>query len=157
MGKKTWLFFPAETYISEMGAVPASPILLPRQSPKNPYTMYVYTSQPGDVLFFPESWAHVVLTHAGPNVMVNYRNFHLKNILRQPFTWATATFNMLMFSEQVHKGGTAAGGGLQNQAVPEKKLNFDTYEELNKMCIGGVTDFDKQMLSLLREEYEKLA
>lgn len=138
-----------------MGAVPAAPILLPRHAPTAPFKLYVYTSQPGDVLFFPESWAHVVLTYAGPNVMVNYRNFHVKNILRQPFTWLTATFNMIAFPQQVHSGGKPAGGELQNQAVPEKKLNFDTYTRLNEMCEGGLTKFDEQMLKVLREEQRK--
>ena len=155
VGKKTWLFFPADTYITHMGAVPAAPILLPRQSPKVPFDLYVYTSQPGDVLFFPESWAHVVLTYEGPNVMVNYRDFNVLNVLRQPFTWLTASLNMAIFPEQVHSGGVVAGGERQNAAVPEKKLNFDTYTRLNEMCSGGLTEFDSQMMKVLREEQAK--
>ena len=28
----------------------------PTQSPSEPYEIYLYTSQPGDVLFFDENW-----------------------------------------------------------------------------------------------------
>lgn len=74
-GSKTWIFFSNEDYLAKdgFGAIPAAPIALPRRVPTRPVNMYVYHSRPGDILFFPECWAHIVWTHAGPNFMLNYR------------------------------------------------------------------------------------
>ncbi len=68
-GKKTWLFFTPKLFDKD-GA--ASSSLYLTKAPNELYDIYVYTSQPGDVLFFAESWGHIVYTHAGPNVMVNF-------------------------------------------------------------------------------------
>jgi len=72
LGSKTWLFIPPEDFLSDEGfrSVPAVPFLKPQRAPKNNYKMYVYHSRPGDLLFFPESWGHIVYTHPGPNMMV---------------------------------------------------------------------------------------
>src|SRR5690606_25460845 len=123
VGSKTWLFLDPSTYIGKMDATPAAPILLPKHSPREPYRVYVYQSQPGDVLFFTESWAHIVDTQAGPNVMINYRNFHIGNILRQPLTWLHATFNMATFTKLKHKAEKIVDSKLQDQSVPEKEIN----------------------------------
>ncbi len=56
---------------SLMGAQPAAPILLPKHGPSAPFDVFVYNALPGDVLFFPESHAHIVETWAGPNLMVS--------------------------------------------------------------------------------------
>lgn len=155
MGHKTWLFFSADTYLNGMNANPSAPILLLRSSPKQPFEVYVYTSQPGDVLFFTESWAHTVYTHDGPNVMVNYRRFHIMNIIRQPLTWIASTINNFR-SPIAHSAGRVAGNNLQQQSVPEKEINVRAYQEMDKLCAGGeVTEFDKDMLDLMISDYER--
>lgn len=150
VGSKTWLFFAPSTYIDQMGATPAAPILLPRHSPTGSFTVYAYRSRPGDVLFFTESWAHIVDTHAGPNVMVNYRHFHISNILRQPLTWIHAALNMKLFPKLTHEAGKVGGGEIQDQSVPEKLLNYQTYMKINGACAGDTAEFDKQMLELIK-------
>jgi len=161
IGRKTWLFFNQRTYLGASGfaAVPASPIVLPRRAPHPdvPYELFVYTSQPGDVLFFPESTPHIVFTYAGPNVMINYRNFHLRNIFQQPITWLTATYNMVFHSELVHTAGRVAGSDLQQVSVPEKEMNRERYRQLDQLCEGedGLTGFDKQMWDVLQAEASK--
>lgn len=154
VGRKTWLFFSSSTYLDSMNAFPAAPIMLPRQSPVKPFEVFVYTSQPGDVLFFTESWAHTVYTHDGPNVMINYRRFHIMNILRQPLTWIASTINNFR-SPVIHSAGRVAGNDLQQQAVPEKAINYRSYEEIDKLCDGGVSEFDHDMLQLMKSEYGK--
>ena len=156
VGRKTWLFFPSETYLNQMNAYPAAPIMLPRRSPTKPFEVYVYTSQPGDVMFFTESWAHTVLTHDGPNVMINYRRFNFMNIVRQPLTWIASSINNFR-SPVVHSAGRVAGNDLQQQSVPEKTINVRSYEEMDKLCEGGTTDFDKDMLNLMKKDYERVA
>ncbi len=138
-----------------MGAQPAAPILLPRHGPQSPFDVFVYTAEPGDILFFPESHAHIVQTWDGPNLMVyciiilliklyfaiykvNYRKLHLSNILHQPLIWATSMLNMKLFPQQVyffysfflmsyiykvHNAGKVGGKALQDESVPEKKIN----------------------------------
>ena len=137
-----------------MAASPAAPILLPRQGPSKPYEVYVYTAIPGDVLFFPESWAHMVLTHEGPNVMINYRKFHIMNILRQPLTWLAATVNNFR-SPLVHDAGRVPGSDLQQQSVPEKEINDVYYKQIDLICEGGITGFDTDMVNLMKSEYAK--
>ena len=89
---------PPEDYTAEDGfsAVPAASTLRPQRAPKRQFAAYEYTSEPGDVLFFRESWGHVVYTHKGPNIMINYRNIIPNNFLRQPITFLTALINALV-------------------------------------------------------------
>lgn len=156
VGSKTWLFFSSDTYLNLMDASPSAPILLPRRAPRSPYAVYVYNSQPGDVLFFTESWAHIVYTHDGPNVMVNYRRFNIMNIIRQPLTWLASSINNFR-SPLIHSAGRVAGNDLQQQSVPEKEINFKAYMEMDKLCSDGeLTEFDKDMMNILEEEYAKL-
>ena len=75
VGKKTWLFLPSDTYLRLMRSTFAGSALLPKQAPplgSHP-EVYVITTQPGDVMFFPESWGHAVYTYEGPNLLMNYR------------------------------------------------------------------------------------
>ncbi len=75
VGKKTWLFLPSDTYLRHMKSTFAGSALLPKRAPppgSHP-EVYVITTQPGDVLFFPESWGHAVYTYEGPNLLMNYR------------------------------------------------------------------------------------
>lgn len=64
VGRKTWMFFPPHVYIGLMGALPAQ-AAFPRHAPKEPFQIYIYESQPGDVIFFPENYGHIVYTHPG--------------------------------------------------------------------------------------------
>ncbi len=155
-GKKTWLFFDSKTYLDKMGAIPSAPILLPRKAPAGPYKLYVYNSLPGDILFFPESYAHIVYTYEGPNVMVNYRKMHVMNFLRQPLTWIAAAINTFR-SPLAHDAGRVAGSDLQQQSVPEKEINELAYNIMDGMCDGDetLTAFDKEMVSIFKEEYKK--
>lgn len=156
VGRKTWLFFPSETYLGAMHAFPAAPIMLPRRAPNKPFEVYVYTSEPGDVLFFTESWAHTVLTHDGPNVMINYRKFNIMNIIRQPLTWIASSINNYR-SPLVHSAGRVAGNDLQQQSVPEKTINVRSYEEIDKLCDSGTMEFDQDMLNLMKDAYAKVS
>ena len=70
--------------------------------------LYVYTSEPGDVLFFPESWGHAVYTYEGPSVMVNYRKMVVGNFLRQPVTWLEALIGNVFFKKLTNQGKAAA-------------------------------------------------
>jgi len=154
IGRKTWLFWDHDVYLNDMRAIPAAPILIPRQAPGRPYPLYVYTSEPGDILFFPESYAHVVLTHSGPNVLVNYRKFFPMNLFRQPLTWIAGRMNGWL-SPVIHSAGPVAGNSMQQQYVPEKKINQVAYVNMDKLCEGGLTQFDIDMLEVLKKEAAK--
>jgi hypothetical protein len=154
-GRKTWVFFRSDTFLNQLAAFPAAPILLPKRVPKDePIDTYVYTSQPGDLLFFPESHAHTVFTHDGPGVMVTYRKFFPVNFLRQPFTWLAAAWNNYR-SPVVHGAGRVQGNDLQQQSVPEKAINKVVYDNIDKLCEGGQTEFDHDIVQILKDEYNK--
>ncbi len=140
-----------------MAAFPAAPILLPRKVLKDEsLDLYLYTSQPGDLLFFPESYAHAVYTHDGPSVMVTYRKLFPMNILRQPFTWLAASLNNYRSPLMSSVGRVPGGNDLQQQSVPEKAINDLAYNNMDQMCMdGGVTDFDADMLKIFKDEYKK--
>ena len=115
-----------------MNANPSAPILLPRRSPTKPFEVYVY------------------------NVMVNYRRFHIMNIIRQPMTWLASTINNFR-SPVVHSAGRVAGNDLQQQSVPEKAINVRAYQEMDKLCEGGsITEFDNDMLTLMKNAYAQV-
>ena len=58
VGKKTWIFFTPDVYRNSdmLNAYQTDAVPLVTQSPKGNYEVFVYTSQPGDVLFFTENW-----------------------------------------------------------------------------------------------------
>jgi hypothetical protein len=153
-GHKTWVFFDSDTFLNKLAAFPAAPILLPRKVSNVPLDVYLYTSEPGDLLFFPESYAHTVFTHDGPGVMVTYRKLFPMNILRQPFTWLAASWNNYR-SPLVHGAGRVAGNDLQQQSVPEKAINKLVYDNLDKLCEGGTSEFDADILQIMKDEYKK--
>lgn len=131
-----------------MGATPASPILLPHRGPTKKAKIWLYISRPGDVLFFPESYAHIVYTHKGPNVLINYRHLGPINFFRQPFTFLTAAFNMRFFGESL----VPAKSNIQEVSVPEKVFNRDVYQKLDNVCVkGGITPFDQQLIDILEK------
>src|SRR3546814_5996246 len=48
---------------------------------------------PGDVFFFPATYAHAVYTHAGPNLMMNFRKVTPECIYGQPVNFAQGLFS----------------------------------------------------------------
>jgi hypothetical protein len=160
IGRKTWIFYKPETFLGQMGALPAAPILLPRRSPANGHEMFVYDSEPGDILFFPESHAHTVYTYAGPNIMVNYRNFHIGNVMRQPILWLTAVYHMMfhgamMENAAIGQVGSHTAKGTRKETVPEKQLNYEWFQKLDAMCDEGMTPYDQQVVAILKENAKK--
>ena len=144
-------------YLSEDGfrAVPTASVLVPQKAPNPniPQDMYIYTSQPGDVLFFQESWGHIVYTHPGPSLMINYRNMVPLNFLRQPITYFTAMFNHITF-------GKAVDDNKHTNTWPVTDLTF--VDECMKKLKGAVcpngdlTTFDKEMIKLLHSKVDHI-
>ena len=162
-GKKTWLFLPSHVYRDQMNAhFGASSVFMTRAPPASyPAEVYVYTSQPGDVLFFPECWGHSVYTYKGPNFMVNYRWMWAGNIFHQPLTWVSAIFFNTLFKYSMTNKNAAAADIIKKKAfaaVPTKQLNVKIVNMFSEMCeeAGGLTDFDRQMTSLFTEEVARV-
>jgi len=160
-GSKTWLFLPPPTYVSMMKSTFAGSALFPKRSPnlEDKPEVYIYTSQPGDVLFFPESWGHTVYTYPGANVMFNFRQMYSGNFLHQPVIWVSAVIEHLI--------GVKGNDWTQKdedirkiqKIVPQKGENVRVQEMYKSMCgeeQKHKTDFDKQMLDLIRKEVERV-
>jgi hypothetical protein len=98
VGTKWWYFWSPQTTRDHemMNGFPGTGLILPTQAPNKPYKVHMYHSQPGDVLFFSENWAHAVYTEAGPNVMMNFRHLEFGNFYRQPFDWLHSMSNILI-------------------------------------------------------------
>merc|ERR1712046_548724 len=86
-GRKTWLFIKPEDMWSVFQSADACGSAYAQAVHPTPFTIYKYTSQPGDVLFFPASWAHIVYSHPGPQLMVNLRKFTPHSFKSQPIEW----------------------------------------------------------------------
>ena len=150
VGKKTWLFFPPEVFRgSEMiNAMSGVGTIFPTQSPKKPYDVYRYNSQPGDILFFGENWAHAVYTHAGPNIMMNFRLLTLGNFLRQPVQWLhTLLLTRLYKVPQQKELG-------RKHLTPYNKIYLEYFRKVSKVCDveKGAAEWDKQMVQLIKGE-----
>lgn len=160
VGKKTWLFFPPSTYINGMKATSGGGALFPKRAPPpetNP-ELLVYTSKPGDVLFFPESWGHTVHTYPGPNLLMNFRKFYYGNILRQPLIWLSSIIEIKLEGKANMNKDNEAGKAVKNQeisAVPHRKNNVRIGDMHNDLCEKGRTGFDAQLLSILDEEVDR--
>jgi hypothetical protein len=151
-GSKTWFFIDRETWVNSWGAEPAAGIGMPTHTPREKTKLYVYTSQPGDILFFPASYAHAVITHAGRNVMVNFRKKdYFESIMsyQNPIYPLTALVNLL--ADNVW--GTLSTGKNYNW-LPEKKLNKIAGLKTASVCSptessSSGLDLDKQLLEIL--------
>lgn len=161
-GHKTWLFLPSYVYRDMMDAhFGASSIFLTRAPPKNSKPeVFIYTSQPGDVLFFPEAWGHAVHTYAGPNFMINYRKMWLGNILHQPLTWVSAIFFNTFFKYSVTNKNPVAADIIKKKAfsaVPTKELNVKIVDLFTNLCKenNGRVGFDNQMVELIENEVKR--
>jgi len=73
VGKKSWIFFSPDVYrnANMLNAYQTDSTSLVTQSPKDNYDVYVYTSQPGDVLFFAENWVITIF------VVGNYKFLYI--------------------------------------------------------------------------------
>lgn len=149
---------PPSVYLGEDGfrATPMASVLVPQKAPSKDIKqdMYIYTSKPGDVLFFQESWGHLVYTHAGPSLMINYRNMIPMNFLRQPITYFTAIFNHIVF-------GTIVDNNKQTNTWPVQELKFveDSIKNMRAaICPDGqnLTEFDKSMIKTLHAKVDSL-
>lgn len=102
VGTKSWFFIAAEDFQATDGfsSYPAPISDFPGRAPQRDVMNYrIYDSQPGDVMFFPPGWAHSVITHKGPNIMINFRKFHLKHFLYRPMYALHGMFNGLFFKK----------------------------------------------------------
>lgn len=144
-------------YLKEDGfrATPMASVLVPQKAPNTEIKqdMYIYTSRPGDVLFFQESWGHLVYTHVGPSLMINYRNMVVKNFLRQPITYFTAMFNHLVL------GAGLVDNNKETNTWPKQELPF-VERSINKLNAavcpdGNLTVFDESMIATLRAAIER--
>jgi hypothetical protein len=167
VGKKDWLFFDPYDFYKNDGfrGTPMNVVTIPSGAPRaDKMEYYLYTSQPGDILFLPANFAHVVATHAGPNIMANLRKFSLKRII--PFGFHTenlihSLFNMFMFpqvdqtaveyegintdgNEAIHKGAFG---------VPEKVFNKKTFTQMDALCNDwDPTNIDIKLLELINQD-----
>jgi hypothetical protein len=133
-------------------------VLVPQKAPDaGPEDMevYVYTSQPGDVLFFQESWGHLVYTHKGPSLMINYRNMIPKNVLRQPVTFFHALLNHLFL-------GIASNNNKVTNTWPDKSISFA--QQCTQKLYAAVcpppgsqpeTSFDRELIKFLHSRVDK--
>lgn len=143
-GSKTWIFFPSDDYTSESGfrATPNAMFAVPTAAPRRQVTAFTYNSRPGDLLFFRESWPHIVLTHAGPNILINYRQFCWGNIFRQPFMFFHTMFNRAVHMDRtIHESNRVKPSPVQEKYMAKQ----------NKvLCADGdITQVDKDMIDLI--------
>jgi hypothetical protein len=137
VGSKSWLFYPPQVYLDKMGSKPAKLSHFPTHSPDSAYDLYVYTSQPGDVLFFTNNWAHSVYSHEGPNYMINYRKLpEVSNVVSHPLAY----LHML--------GYFLLAPGLETSADINAKAKLLT----SLACEGRLSNWDQQMVDLLHAE-----
>lgn len=151
VGSKTWLFAAPEVTLnpdyfwSSIGAGVVTPI----QSPRRPYELYVYKSQPGDLLFFSEAWAHTVNTHSGPNVMINFRSLEFRNILRAPILWLHGLINSRLYPNQRPNTADSKERDFKN-ALYDYMQNAVSVTCGSKERDGGNSVWDEEMARLLR-------
>lgn len=141
LGTKTWLFFDPEEFLAEDGfrAAPTAVVTFPTQAPKKDVVKYyLYESQPGDVMTFPNNFAHVVITDSGPNIMVNLRRVGWQNFWQTPSIILHSLFNMVFYNEvlesaEVHFGNEKTlnvGTAKEFKALPEKEYVMWTAKEV---------------------------
>jgi hypothetical protein len=147
VGSKSWLFVPSEDFLSSdgMSAGMTPGFLVPRKAPDRQIAVYPYTSQPGDLLFFRESWGHAVYTHEGPNFMMNYRNVRAPNIFRQPIVWFNAIRNVLWYRF----------GNFNGQ--PAGSIAAKVVERMGDNLCGPnkISTFDSDLLNVLMDSIKK--
>eukprot|EP00415_Alexandrium_ostenfeldii_P001205 UN1205 len=154
-GSKSWLFMDPRDFMGTFGAQP-SLFMLPQRATSRPFRLYRYKSRPGDVLLFPANWGHTVKTHAGPQLMMNYRIVSLGSALGQPWNFAKAMFNLIFLNWKMEASSPAMEEAFQN--ARDQDGGVPTYiqsmsqSKLADICssLGRPPIADEQLLELLR-------
>lgn len=122
-GTKTWLFVLPKDFkgMHGFGALPAASTTITTKAPEGNMDFYVYNSEPGDVLFFPANTAHVVITHPGPNIMLNFRRLTWKSFAAQPFFFVHGMLNVLFFNKLGLGGGQFVNPEIEAKSINKKK------------------------------------
>ena len=154
VGSKTWIFFSPQVYVDQMNSLPGSSATNPTQSPKEKYDVYIYKSQPGDVLFFSENWGHGVWTSPGPNFMLTFRHLQIGNVLRRPILWFHSFMNMFWYDDRnIHlehinkkKSWVELFYGKKYTIQPEYR------KKISSLCshTEGNSEWDEEMLKILK-------
>lgn len=141
VGSKTWLFIPREIYLSNSGfsATPTVTFAVPRRAPRGAFGIYEYTSIPGDLLFFQESYAHIVFTHAGPNILVNYRMPNIGNFFRQPMMFLHGLLERALYIDKAE----------HNKVKPSPLLLEYMTMQNNILCKDSISKLDQDLLNLI--------
>lgn len=164
MGKKTWVFLPADTYVEMMQGTAASSALFVKRSPPvdTKPEAWVVTTIPGDVLFFPNCWGHSVYTYSGPNLLLNFRKIVPMNFLRQPVIWISTVMEYFLTSSHnldVANTNQAVDEEVKklSKFVPTKKENIRVNELYQELCTAeGGTEFDSQVLGIMDQEVARI-
>jgi len=153
-GSKSWLFMDADDFMGTFGAQP-SLFMLPQRASSRPFRLYRYRSRPGDVLFFPANWGHAVKTHAGPQLMMNYRILTLDTVSGKPWNFFKALFNVVFLNWKVKADTPAVEAAFQNAkeqdgGVPTF-IQSTSQSKLADVCtsLGRPPIADEQLLSIL--------
>jgi hypothetical protein len=127
VGSKTWIFFRARDYLSDsgFGSVSVSPATFPSRAPKRETMDYwAFKSQPGDLLYFPTGYGHVVSTDPGPSVLVTFRKPYLKQLLQYPVTTLAMALNVMFFSTPSPVVEASPGGETLDAADKSSTLSW---------------------------------
>lgn len=159
IGHKLWLFFDTKTYTDGFYGTPSTPLMLPRKAPTEPYKVYWMISRPGDVVFFPEAYAHIVYTFEGPSAMINYRKLTIQNFIRQPYMFASVFVNKMLFTwpwqmsdDKSYTLDMEKSGGKRQarKAIHTTKLHEYAIKHVEDLCRNhGISDWDKQMMGTI--------
>lgn len=164
LGKKTWVFLPANTWVEMMQGTAAAAALFVKRAPPadTKPEAYVITTVPGDVLFFPNCWGHSVYTYAGPNLLLNFRKIIPMNIIRQPVIWASTILeHFLTRSHIIDEANTNQNVNEDvkklSNFVPTKKENIRVNGLYAELCTKeGGTGFDNQILGMMDAEVQRV-
>mmetsp|Transcript_92934 Transcript_92934/g.200971 ORF Transcript_92934/g.200971 Transcript_92934/m.200971 type:complete len:385 (+) Transcript_92934:44-1198(+) len=164
MGKKTWVFLPPPTWVDLMQGTAAAAALFVKRSPPagSKPEAYVVTTEPGDVLFFPNCWGHSVYTYAGPNLLLNFRKVVPSNFLRHPEIYFSVIFeHFVTKSHDLNVANTNQKVDDEvkqlSRIVPTKKENLRVDAMYSELCVeqDGL-GFDRQILGIMDTEVARV-
>lgn len=117
-GSKTWMFISPEDYMGHFGGWPTNAGSYPTRMPAKDSSIgvFLYKSEPGDVVFFPPAMAHMVVTHPGPNVMVNFRRTKLWDIFKYPQVYGMTALSKISLSSWGDAYPKAVANLINNEA-----------------------------------------
>lgn len=147
-GRKTWLFVMPKDFtgLHGFGGLPTPTAAHTTKAPESNIDFYVYDSEPGDVLFFPANTAHIVFTHPGPNIMLNFRRITWKSFASQPLNFLQAVLNMVLVQKLGLFGGRhaypeveAKSVSVRKDVVPENPVTLQMMRDIGaNACPGGL-------------------